>query len=149
MKSSHFCPITRCLIGGVTLLLLSSSCNYAMRTSTLFGEDLQRFPAVVLSTQNGSHDYTFDWDKSTVGGLSASVVKPKAKYWRLHVFKFSDGQRIGGNEGKWKDLETETAETLVDLPFDKLMRADVDLTDNPETGENARTLPFIVLLHDE
>ena len=150
MKASNRCK--QGLMAGLILVFgcfLLSGCNYALRTQTLFGKDYAQFPAVVLNAQNGSHDYTFDWNKNTIGGLSVSSYKPKAKYWRLHVFNFKDGQRIGGNENKWKDLETDTAETLVNLPFDKLMRADIDLTDDPNTSENARTLSFIVLLHDE
>jgi hypothetical protein len=152
MKQSGINRSVAGLTAGSTLLLscfLFSGCNYAIRTKTLFGGEYDQFPAVVLNTQNGSHDYTFDWNKNTIGGLSVSKFKPKAKYWRLHVFNFKDGQRIGGNENKWKDLETDATQTLLNLPFDKLMRADVDLTDNPNSMENPRTLTFIVLLHDE
>lgn len=151
MKTSSLYRSVPGLVAGVTLALccfLLTGCNYVVRTSSLFGGELDQFPAVVLNTQDGSHNYTFDWKKNTIGGLSVSKYKPKAKYWRLHVFKFKDGQRIGGNENKWKDLETDTSETFVDLPFDKLMRVDLDLTDDPNSGENARTLTFIVLLHD-
>lgn len=139
------------LVAGVTLFLncfLLTGCDLVMQPKTVFGPDLRQFPAVVLSA-NGSHDYTFDWDKTTIGGISVSKFEPKAKYWRLNVFRFSDGLQIGNNDGKFKPLETDRSEQFTDLKWDKLMRADLDLTDDPKSDENARTLSFIVLLHDE
>jgi len=153
MTKNNVYPNLPTLVITISLLLSSSlftGCNYIVRTANLFGGDYNQFPAVVLNTQeSGSHNYTFDWNKNTIGGLAVSTYKPKAKYWRLHVFNFKDGQRIGGNENKWKNLETDPSETLVNLPFDKLMRADLDLTNNTDTLEDAKTFTFIVLLHDE
>jgi hypothetical protein len=132
-------------------LFLVSGCDlnsFAVRTSTLIGEDHDQFPAIVLNAQDGSHDYVFDWEANTVGGLPLSKFRPKAKYWRLQVFKFSDGLRIGGNSSDWKP-RSETKETFKALDFDKLMRVDLDLADDARGEENARTKSFIILLHDE
>ena len=46
---------------------LLSGCNYFIKTHTLFGEELDKFPSVVLTAQN--HDCTtfvFDWNVSTI-----------------------------------------------------------------------------------
>ncbi len=152
MKISGLYQSVSGLVAGGTLLVscfLFSGCNYVVRTKTLFGEELDKFPSVVLSAQNHSTTYVFDWNETTLGGVSLSEFKPKAKYWRLHLFKFSNGDRIAPYKTDWKLLESDTKETFEKLTFDTLMLADLDLTDNPVTGENARRYSINVLLHDE
>jgi hypothetical protein len=140
---------------GVTLLIgsffLLSGCdlnNFAVKTTTLIGDDHDQFPAIVLNAQDGSHDYIFDWEQNSIGGLPLSKFRPKSKYWRLQVFKFSDGQRIGGNSSDWKP-RSDTKETFKSLEFDKLMRVDLDLADDERGEKDALTKSFVILLHDE
>lgn len=152
MKTSGlYQSVSGLLVGGTLLVscFLISGCNYFIQSHTLFGEELDKFPSVVLRAQNHSTTYVFDWNTSTIGGVSLSKFKPKVKYWRLHLFKFSNGDRIAPDNTDWKYLESDTNETFNNLTFDILMRADLDLTDNIESGENARTYSLNVLLHDE
>lgn len=136
------------LFAVVTLIVncfLLSGCLF-IQPKKLFGPDLRQFPAVVLTVT--SHEYEFNWDKLTIGGASAMEFIPKAKFWRLNVFNFSDGVRIGGNDSEFHSFETRS-EVFHDLPWDKLLRADLDLTDDPKGHEDAKTISFIVLLHNE
>lgn len=149
MKTSSLYRQVPGLLAGIVVFVncfLFSGCNL-VQTKTLFGPDLRQFPAVVLTVT--SHEYTFDWDKTTIGGAPVSEFVPRAKFWRLGVFKFSDGVRIGGTDGDFHAFEVKRSEVFHDLPWDKLLRADLDLTDDPNGDKEAKTLSFIVLLHNE
>lgn len=145
------------VVAGTTLFLscfvLSGCTSWFVSTKTLLGENRDAFPAVVLSAQNHSHDYTFDWDQNTVGGLSLSKVKPDAKYWRMQVYRFSDGERIGNNTNQWKPLDSnnpeDKRETFTKLDFDKLMIVSLDVADSQDGLKNVGTYSINVLLHDE
>ena len=152
MKTFNHYRSLATLVTGVALLLscfLFSGCNYVLRTKTIFGEEYDKFPSVVLRPQNHSTTYVFDWNENTVGGIRLADFKPNAKYWRLHLFKYSDGTRLGPANTDWKPLATDARETFENLKFDVLMKADLDLTDNYDTGDGARSYSINVLLHDE
>lgn len=148
--------LSRCvpgLMAGVTLAVscfLFSGCNYAVRQKTIFGPDLRQLPAVVLSPQNGSHDFVFDWRVATIGGTPMLTWKPDKRYWRLNVFRFKNGMRIGGNKDGWKDFQKdEYTETFSAIVFDRLIRVDLDLTDDPNGSEKDEPpWSLYVLLHD-
>jgi hypothetical protein len=136
----------------ISLLLTSftfTACKpWFISTKRLFGEARDKFPAVVLSTQSpGSHDYTFDWDKNTVGGVSLANVQPNKKYWRLNLYKFKTGEVIGN----FKDCKSfaDRTETFTGLDFDKLVRADLDVANDPNCMEDAETFSLNFLLHDD
>jgi len=134
----------------LSCFLFSGCTDFVVFTKDIIGKSLDAFPTVVLSTQErGSHNYVFDWDKNTIGGVSLSKYKPKAKHWRLHLFNFGTGERIAPKKIDWKFLDSDTKETFEEVPFDKLLRADLDLTDDIDTGENAKTYSINFILHDQ
>jgi hypothetical protein len=141
----------------LTLLLscsLVSACNYAVRTKTLFGEYRDQFPPVVLSIDNKTEkiDYPFDWQATTVGGISISQFRPSNDFWRLNVFQFSDGKRIAGTLDHMQDYrssKTDHSEMLNGLPTEKLLRADLELADDKEGTKGRETYSFMFLLHYE
>ncbi|MGH7183681.1 MAG: hypothetical protein ACREJN_17130 [Nitrospiraceae bacterium] len=148
MITSHFYRHNLGLLAGLTLLLicfLSTGCTLT-QSKQLSGPDLQ-LPAVVLSVE--SHDFLFDMDKTTIGGRPVSEFIPKAKFWRLNVFLFSDGTRIGGNDAEFYLLKDKRSETLYNLPWDTLLRADLDFTNNPQGDDTATTVSGFFLLHKE
>ena len=151
MNASNLYRGTPGLFAGVTLLLscfLFSGCaNYAIRTQTLFGEHRDQFPAIVLSPTD-KDEYTFDWNKTTIGGVSVSKFIPSKKFWRLNVFKFSDGQRIGGNDYDFHPI-SETKVTFINLPLHQLLRADLELCDEPKHCNDTKGYSFMVLMHKE
>ena len=154
MKISSLYHSVSGLVAGGTLLLgcfLFSGCSsFVVLTKDIVGKELDAFPAVVLSTQaKGSHNYVFDWNTNTIGGVSLSEFKPKTKYWRLHLFNFQTGVRIAPDKTDWKILECDTKETFEKVPFDELLRADLDLTDDFDTGKNARSYSINFILHDQ
>jgi len=150
MNASSLYRRTPGLLAGITLLLscfLFSGCvSYVVRTQTLFGEYRDQFPAIVLSVD--AHEYTFDWNEATIGGVSASKFIPDKKFWRLNVFQFSDGKRIGENDYDFQPI-AKTQVTFVKLPWDKLLRADLEFTDDPKSATGRTVYSFIVLLHNE
>jgi hypothetical protein len=106
-------------------------------------------PAVVLSVD--SPQYEFDWDKTTIKDTLVSALVPKTKFWRLNVFKFSDGVRIGSNDTNFylrDGKDAKRTRVISDLPWNQLLRIDLDLTDDLEADGKAKTLSFIVLLHE-
>src|SRR5688572_21933100 len=113
METSHY---FRRVLGLIVVFTLISGCHYAVRTKTLFGDERDQYPAVVLKPQNHSHDYEFDWDKNTVGGVRLSEWQPKQKYWRLQLFSFSSGDPVG-NTGKWKAFKDNRTEKFTGLEF--------------------------------
>lgn len=141
------------LVAGCTLLVTGLplvGCSYLKPMS--YAEKVQQYPSIVLSVH--SHDYVFSWDTIEINGVPLRKILPQAKFWRLQVFQFSDGIRIGGNGSEFRsfDSEEQRKETLINLPFDKLLRADIDLINKRnanEPDEDAKTVSFMVLLHDE
>ena len=158
MNASSLHRLAPGLLAGVTVLLscfLLLGCNYAVRTTTLFGDYRDQFPPVVLSVDKEDKiDYTFDWKETTVGGMSVSKFKPSQNFWRLNVFRFSDGVRIGGDD-KWipfgdlDDKNTQRSVTFPGLPVGKLLRFDLDLADDPKSPKDRETYNFMVLFHNE
>ncbi len=54
---------------------------------TLFGDEGDQTPPIVLSVdQPGNVDYEFDWQSTSIGGVSVSKFMPSHEYWRLNVF---------------------------------------------------------------
>ena len=143
------------LLTGVTVLLscfLLSSCNYAVRTKTLFGEHRDQFPAIVLSADTEHEtDYVFDWKKTTVGGVSAIKFIPSKDFYRLHFFRFSDGARIGSTGNDYYPLDPETCKpiTFTKLPTHELLRADLEFADDEKGNKGQETYSFMVLFHYE
>lgn len=141
------------LVAGCTLFVTGLplvGCSYLKPMS--YAEKVQQFPSIVLSVN--SHDYEFNWDTMEINGVPLRKILPQAKFWRLQVFQFSDGTRIGGNDSDFRsfDSEEQRKETLKNLPFDTLLRADIDLKNNPKANdpdEDAKTVSFMILLHDE
>ncbi len=110
---------------------------------------LDGLPAVVLSVD--SPQYEFDWDRTTINDTPVSALVPKAKFWRLNVFQFSNGMRIGDNDTKFylqNGKNAKRSRVIPDLPWDQLLRVDLDLTNDLEADDKATTLSFIVLLHE-
>ena len=138
------------LLAGVALLLscfLFSSCNYAVRTTTLLGEHHDKFPPVVLSVDDpGPVNYLFDWKKTTIAGVMASKFIPSTDFWRMNVFNFSDGMRL--TNYKFKSIEQYPTESFT-LDPEKLLRVDLDLADNEEGTKNRKSYSFMVMFHYE
>ncbi len=125
-------------------------CSYLKPMSD--AEKVQQLPSIALNVH--SHNYEFNWETMEVNGVPLRKILPQAKFWRLQVFQFSDGTRIGGNSSDYRsfDSEEQRRETLFNLPFDTLLRVDIDLKNTPgadEPDEDAKTVSFMVLLHDE
>src|SRR5688572_25657221 len=104
----------------LTLLVgcfLVSACNYAVRTKTLFGEFRDQYPPVVLSIDDKVEkmNYNFDWQTTTLAGVSISKFRPSNDFWRLNVFQFSDGKHLTGSLD-YKSSKTDHTEMLNDLP---------------------------------
>ena len=146
------------LLAGVILLLscfLFSSCNYAVRTTTLFGDKRDMIPTVVLSAHNAeTAELPLNWRNMTIGGVSAVNFKPSQHFWRLHIFSFSDGEKIGTNKNDnafypfdW-DKEGDSL-VIRDLPMHKLLRADLDLADDEKGIKDRDTLSVMILFHYE
>ena len=93
MPNRHFQVLMAGIILFLNCFLISGCGTWGLRwNTTIFGESVDRFPAIVLSTQNPQdHNYTFNWDTHTVGGMPLSKHMPDAKYWRLNVFSFKNG----------------------------------------------------------
>ena len=151
MNTSTLYRRTPSILAGVVLLLscfLFSSCTYAVRTKTLFGEYHDQFPPVVLSVDNpGPVNYLFDWKTTTIAGTTASKFIPSTDFWRMNVFNFSDGQPI--TNYKFKSIEQYPTESFTGLDTEKLLRVDLDLADNEEGTKNRKSLSFMVLFHCE
>lgn len=144
------------LLAGVALLLsclLFSGCRFShlfgpIVLKDLFGEHLDQFPAVVLSADRpDTIDYKFDWNTTTIAGASITNFIPSTDYWRLNVFKFSDGKPISSNG--FKSIKSEKSETFKGLPVGKLLRVDLDTADDPKGTKNRETYSFLVLFHNE
>lgn len=155
MSISSFYRKALGLVAGCTLLVTGLPLVGCSNTKPMpYAEKVQQLPSIVLSVYSHSHDYDFNWDTMEVNGVPLIKILPQAKFWRLQVFQFSDGTRIGGNGSDYRsfDSEEQRRETLFNLPFDKLLRVDIDLKNTPgadEPDEDAKTVSFMVLLHDE
>lgn len=144
------------LLAGVALLLscfLLSGCKishilgpYVLQD--LFGEHHDQIPTVVLSMDNsGPVDYTFDWSKTTIGGTSVSNFMPSSDFWRMNIYRFSDGNPLTSN--KFKLIKEYPAEEFKSMPSEKLLRIDLDLADDEQGIKNRKTYSFTVLFHYE
>lgn len=137
-------------LAGWTLLLagLVAGCTYVQ--SILCTEKPQDFPTLVLSLT--SHQYEFNWDRLEANGHPLKNFFPERKYWRVQVFRFSDGVRVGENGTNFYSFEKkETKDTLKNLPFDRLLRVDLDFQNKPKEDDpdpDATTVSLMVLLHD-
>src|SRR2546421_8169733 len=125
MKTSGLNQRVSGLVAGGTLLvscfLFSGCSSFVVLTKDIIGKELDAFPTVVLTTQGkGNHDYVFDWNKTTIGGVSLSEFKPNAEFWRLHLFSFKTGTRIAPGKTDWKPLKCDMKETFENLKFDSL-----------------------------
>jgi hypothetical protein len=151
MKTSNLYRQVPGLLVGVTLFVISflfSGCNTGPELN-IPNKDLigtESLPSIVLAITG--HDYEFNWDKATLGGKPMSELVPKRKFWRLNIFKFSDDVRVGGNNGDFHSFE-KRSEEYRNLPWNELLRVDLDLTDNPEDDPEAKTLSFLVLLNED
>jgi hypothetical protein len=152
--SRHASPLL-----GVALLLscfLFSGCRLDLffgyaNVKDLIGENLDQFPAIVLSTDKPGdiNNYVFNWNETTLAGMSASKFKPTEKFWRLNIFSFKDGGVIGDFKNKFKELETHPSETFPSLPQEKLLRVDLDLAEDEDGTKGRKTYSFLVLFHYE
>lgn len=147
MMTLHLYRYTVGFFAGLALLL---SCFQLTSCNSLRGKDVpDGLSAAVLSVD--SPQYKFDWDRTTINYTPVSALVPKAKFWRLNVFQFSNGARVGDNDTTFYLLEGKDAKrsrVIYDLPWDRLLRVDLDLTNDLEADDKARTLSFIVLLHE-
>ena len=148
MKASNLYQRTSGLLAGASLLLsyfLFSGCaNQIVRTPTLFGEHRDQFPAIVLTVDKNikdEYEYTFDWNKTTIGGVAISKFLPNKKFWRLRVFRYSDGMRIGGTAMNYESIAEVMSVTLVGLPANKLLRFDLELCDLPSQCQDSPRSP--------
>ncbi|HXV82298.1 MAG TPA: hypothetical protein VEG60_20705 [Candidatus Binatia bacterium] len=146
------------LLAGVALLLscfLFSGCRLDLffgyaNLKDLIGENLDQFPAIVLSTDNpGDINYTFDWTTTSLAGMKASDFKPTEKFWRLNIFSFKDGGVIGNFKRQFEELETHPSVTFPSLPQEKLLRIDLDLAEDEDGTKGRKTYSFLVLFHYE
>jgi hypothetical protein len=143
---------SRRILGLLTMLSLScmllSACHYAVRTKTLFGDHRDQFPTIVLTAdQKDTINYTFDWETTTVGGVSVAKFVPSSKFWRLNMFRFSNGERIGGNTTDFISTKDYPKVELKDLPTERLLRADFDFADDKEGTKDRDNYSFMVLFH--
>lgn len=155
MKASNLYQHTSGLLAGASLLLscflLSGCANQFIRTPTLFGEHRDQFPAIVLTVDKNIKDeyaYTFN-KKTTIAGVEISKFLPNKKFWRLRVFRYSDGMRIGGTAMDYEPITEDMSVTLVGLPAHKLLRFDLDFCDLPSQCKDTDSYSVNALLHPE
>jgi hypothetical protein len=119
-----------------------------VNTKDVFGEHRDQFPTIALSSDNKEQiDYTFDWNTTTVGGVEVSKFNPGKKFWRMNIYRYSDGERIGDHRD-YRAIENP-AETFQNLPVEKYLRIDLDLADDQQGTKGTEYYSFMVLFHYE
>ena len=156
MTASSLCQRAPRLLAVLMLLLTCFVVSGCLATKVtmggpilqdIIGEHLDQFPAVVLdATGNTTIDYVFDWDKTTMAGECITTFFPSAKFWRLNAFSVSDGTPVTNNN--WQSIAARTV-SLNGLKAEKLLRAQLDLDDDPNDVKDRKTYNFIVLFHNE
>lgn len=161
MNPSSLYPRAPHLLAGFALLLscfLLSGCESKLTEvkkmlgddvlKYVFGEHLDQFPAVVLDANGETTvNYTFDWKRTTFAGESLIKFIPSQNYWRMNVFKFSDGKPIGKYNG-FKSF-TESSLTFPGVNAEELLRVDFDLADDQAGTKNRMKYSFVVLFHND
>jgi hypothetical protein len=138
------------LLGGTTLVVVSFAsfgCHY-INGKNVFGEDMRRFPAIVLHVDD--NQWRFNWKETTFGGAPISQFTPKQKYYRLNMFDYYSGELLPNQDTKFYEIASKDSIEFKDLLLEKLVRIDCDLSNNSEGGgEDADTYSFVVLFHKE
>ena len=128
------------LLIGCTLFascLLSSGCA-----------QLLRYPAVVVTPEKDgelalSLDTAYKSDNPLMEDLSALVKK--GQFWRVSVFKLSDGKLRSGSD--WKSILSESKVVLTGLPMEVLLRGDIEVcpSDNKKvcSGEDPKAADIV------